>query len=141
MYGDMCGALDPIGDLFKTRVYELSRFMNERFDGIIPEASITKAPSAELRPDQKDTDSLPPYELLDAVLGDYIERGHSVEQITAQYAKSPLAKGQAPTWVKDTLRKLEMNEYKRRQAAPCLKVSTKAFGIGRRIPIAKIWDQ
>lgn len=141
MYGDMCGALDPIGDLFKTRVYELSRYMNDRFDGIIPESSISKAPSAELRPDQKDTDSLPPYELLDAVLGDYIEKGHSIETIDREHGKSPLAKGQAANWVKETLRKLELNEYKRRQAAPCLKVSTKAFGIGRRIPIAKIWDQ
>jgi len=137
LYGDMCGALAPIGDLYKTRVYELARYLNETWGQPIPESSITKAPSAELRPDQKDQDSLPPYELLDAILEEYVEKGTPVETIEAQYGK----KLPTPGWVRNMLRLLEINEFKRRQAAPVLKVSRKAYGIGRRMPIAKIWDQ
>ncbi len=127
----------PIADLYKTRVYELARYINEAWGPLIPESSITKPPSAELRPDQKDQDSLPPYDLLDAVLEEYLEKGTPVSVIEEQYEKR-LA---TPGWVRNMLRLLEINEFKRRQAAPALKVSRKAFGIGRRIPIAKIWDQ
>jgi NAD+ synthetase len=137
LYGDMCGALAPIGDLFKTRVYELARFINGNWGAPIPESSITKPPSAELRPDQKDQDTLPPYDLLDAVLEEYVEKGTAVSVIEEQYEKRLPTSG----WVRNLLKMLEINEFKRRQAAPVLKVSRKAFGIGRRIPIAKIWDQ
>lgn len=131
LYGDMVGALAPIGDLFKTRVYELARFINESWGAPIPERSITKAPSAELKPNQTDQDTLPPYSQLDELLEAYIEKGVQVGALEKQFG----------SWVREMLRRLEMNEYKRRQGAPVLKISTKAFGIGRRIPIAKIWDQ
>ena len=139
MYGDMVGALAPIGDLFKTRVYELARHINKVWGAPIPESSITKAPSAELRPNQTDQDTLPPYEALDRLLEEYVEKGVSVEELEQKLVgvRAP----QGPGWVRDTLRKLEINEFKRRQAAPVLKVSPKAFGIGRRIPIAKVWEQ
>jgi NAD+ synthetase len=141
MYGDMCGAIAPIGDLFKTSVYELARHINVRAGKeLIPQSSITKPPSAELRPNQTDQDTLPPYDLLDALLEDYVEKGVPVAELEKKYEsrfKSPVSKN----WVRETLRRLELNEYKRRQAAPVLKVSQKAFGIGRRIPIAKFWDQ
>ena len=136
LYGDMVGALAPIGDVFKTRVYEIARQINKSWGGVIPERSITKAPSAELRPNQVDQDSLPPYELLDEVLIEYIEKGSSITEIEASMKK----KNSDINWVRDILHKLEVNEYKRRQAVPVLKVSPKAFGIGRRIPIAKRWD-
>jgi NAD+ synthase (glutamine-hydrolysing) len=145
LYGDMCGAIAPIGDLFKTSVYELARHMNESSQlktgkTVIPESSITKPPSAELKPNQTDQDTLPPYEVLDALLEDYVEKGVPVADLEKKYEsrfKSPVSKN----WVRDILRRLEVNEYKRRQAAPVLKISPKAFGIGRRIPIAKFWDQ
>jgi len=137
LYGDMCGALAPLGDVLKTRVYELSRHINTVFPGVIPESSITKPPSAELRPDQKDQDTLPPYDLLDALLEDYLEKSVPVDELEKKYGpRQP-----DPKWVRETLRRLEINEYKRRQAAPVLKVSARAFGVGRRIPIAKTWDQ
>jgi NAD+ synthetase len=136
MYGDMCGALAPIGDVLKTRVYDVAHRLNEwakREGGLppIPESSMTKAPSAELRPDQKDEDSLPPYEKLDPMLADYLEVGLPVSEVLARHG----------AWVPEILRKIEMNEYKRRQGAPVLKVSAKAFGVGRRVPIAKVWDR
>lgn len=145
LYGDMVGAIAPIGDLLKTRVYELAHYINEaaKKQGKtppIPESTITKPPSAELRPGQTDQDSLPPYPILDDLLTDYVERGVSVAELEAKYAsqyKSPTG----GNWVREILRKVEVNEYKRRQAAPVLKISPKAFGIGRRIPIAKFWDQ
>ena len=124
LYGDMVGALAPIGDLYKTEVYALSTWINEHWGHPIPERSITKAPSAELRPNQTDQDSLPPYEVLDPILRSYLEEGQPVSKETASL-----------------IRTLERNEYKRRQAAPALKTSAKAFGIGRRIPVAKVWDQ
>ncbi len=130
LYGDMAGAIAPIGDIYKTRVYELANKINALWGGPIPERSITKPPSAELKPDQKDQDSLPPYDQLDALLVDYIENRQPLPLLEKKHGK----------WVGEILKKLEMNEYKRRQAAPVLKVSTKAFGIGRRIPIAKKWD-
>jgi len=136
MYGDMCGALAPIGDVLKTRVYDVARRLNEwsEREGLvppIPESSITKAPSAELRPDQTDQDTLPPYEKLDPMLVDYLELGVPVVEIIAKHG----------AWVPEILRKIELNEYKRRQGAPVLKASAKAFGVGRRVPIAKVWDR
>ncbi|MFN7684300.1 MAG: NAD+ synthase [Oligoflexia bacterium] len=134
LYGDMCGALAPIGDLFKTRVYELARHINSR-SSVIPESSLTKAPSAELRPHQTDQDTLPPYDLLDQLLEGYLEQGRPVEELEAQLGGRHL-KG----WVCSTLDAVEKQEFKRRQAAPVLKVSPKAFGMGRRMPVAKRWQ-
>ncbi len=131
LYGDMCGGLAPISDLPKMRVYALARHLNARGGGaLIPEASLTKAPSAELRPEQTDQDSLPPYPLLDAILEGLVERNLSVEA-TARRAHAPLA------LVKKIARQVDRAEYKRNQMAPGLKVSAKAFGSGRRIPIAQ----
>ncbi|MDR3607256.1 MAG: NAD+ synthase [Oligoflexia bacterium] len=136
LYGDMCGALAPIGDVFKTRVYELARHLNATSQGTaaIPERSITKPPSAELRPGQVDQDTLPPYPQLDALLTDYLEKGLSLEQLRSTHDP-----GQEKSWIPPILRMIDVSEYKRRQAPPVLKVSPKAFGIGRRIPIAKNW--
>lgn len=136
LYGDMCGALAPIGDLWKTQVYELAQQINLSCGGVIPERSISKPPSAELRPDQKDQDTLPPYDLLDALLRAYLEEGLEISALESRWDSAP---GQAPGWVRKTLRLLESSEYKRRQAAPALRVSAKAFGIGRRMPVAKRW--
>jgi NAD+ synthetase len=137
LYGDMCGALSPIGDVYKTQVYELANYLNEAWGQPIPQSSVTKPPSAELRPDQKDQDTLPPYDALDAVLIDYLENRVPISELEGRH----LAKVANPDWIKKVLRLLEISEFKRRQAAPVLKVSNKAFGIGRRIPIAKFWDQ
>jgi NAD+ synthase (glutamine-hydrolysing) len=142
LYGDMAGALAPIGDVLKTRVYELARYINEKAKkegktSPIPDNTITKAPSAELKPGQVDQDTLPPYEHLDALLFDYLERSVSVSELEARYGALQPSKD----WVREILRKIEINEFKRRQAAPVLKISAKAFGIGRRIPIAKFWDR
>jgi NAD+ synthetase len=128
LYGDMVGALAVIGDLVKTRVYALSRWVNRKGE-IIPEAILTKAPSAELRPDQKDTDSLPAYEVLDPILEAYVERYESTAQIVAEY-------GFPAETVEHVVHLVERTEYKRQQAAPVLKVTPKAFGMGRRFPIA-----
>ena len=128
LYGDMAGGLAVINDVPKTLVYRLSRYVNSR-KPVIPQASIEKPPSAELRPDQKDTDSLPPYEVLDAILEDYVEQAHSAEDIAREHGFDlPL--------VKSVIRMVERNEYKRQQAAPGIKISPKAFGYGRRFPIA-----
>ncbi len=128
LYGDMCGALAVINDLPKMKVYELARWIN-RHDEIIPEASITKVPSAELRENQSDQDSLPAYEVLDAILEAYVVKGEGVQEIVALGFEEVL--------VRDILRKVDLSEYKRRQAAPGLKVTSKAFGVGRRMPIAQ----
>ncbi|MCM2278723.1 MAG: NAD+ synthase [Oligoflexia bacterium] len=144
LYGDMCGALAPLGDILKVRVYELARHINASWGNPIPERSLTKAPSAELRPNQTDQDTLPPYELLDQVIEDYVEKRLSVEEIEKHLLDQVSAKGyfaSNPNWIREVLRKLELNEYKRRQSAPVLKISPKAFGIGRRIPVAKVWTQ
>jgi NAD+ synthetase len=130
LYGDMCGGLAVISDVPKTLVYELSRVANRRHDGAIPESVFTKPPSAELRPNQKDTDSLPEYDLLDRILKAYVEQYRSAQDI-AQELEVPIA------LVRDIINKVDKNEYKRQQAAPGLKVTTKAFGIGRRFPIAQ----
>jgi NAD+ synthase (glutamine-hydrolysing) len=128
LYGDMVGALAVIGDLVKTRVYALSRWVNRNGE-IIPEAILTKAPSAELRPDQKDTDSLPPYEVLDPILEAYVERYETTAEIASAY-------GFPSSTVEQVVRLVERTEFKRQQAAPVLKVTPKSFGMGRRFPIA-----
>jgi NAD+ synthetase len=128
LYGDMNGALAPIADVFKTEIYRLARWVNRERE-IIPSSSITKPPSAELRPDQKDQDSLPPYEMLDAILEAYVVKNLSKPQI--------IALGFDAAVVNDVVNKVNFSEYKRRQAAPGLKVSPRAFGMGRRIPIAQ----
>ena len=128
LYGDMVGALAVIGDVMKTRVYALSRYANRERE-IIPHATIAKPPSAELRPDQKDTDSLPPYEVLDPILAAYVERYCSAEQIAAEHKVDV-------ELVRQVLKLVERSEYKRQQAAPVLKVTRKSFGMGRRFPIA-----
>jgi len=128
LYGDMVGALAVIGDLVKTRVYAVCRWINRERE-VIPETILTKPPSAELRPDQKDTDSLPPYDVLDPILEAYVERYETPEQIAA-------ANGFPPELVQHIVRLVERSEYKRQQAAPVLKVTAKSFGMGRRFPIA-----
>jgi NAD+ synthase (glutamine-hydrolysing) len=128
LYGDMVGALAVIGDVMKTRVYALSRYVN-RMKEIIPWATIEKPPSAELRPEQRDTDSLPPYEVLDPILEAYVERYCSAEQIAKD-------QGVDVQLVRSVLQLVERSEYKRQQAAPVLKVTRKSFGMGRRFPIA-----
>ncbi|HRN95103.1 MAG TPA: NAD+ synthase [Chitinophagales bacterium] len=126
LYGDMCGGISVLGDVYKTQVYELAKWINRNGE-IIPENIITKAPSAELRPNQKDSDSLPEYDLLDKILFAYIEECKDAAEIMAQ--------GFDESTVKRTLRMVNMNEWKRFQAAPILRVSPKAFGMGRRMPI------
>ncbi len=128
LYGDMVGALAVIGDVMKTKVYALSQYANRERE-IIPHATLTKAPSAELRPEQKDTDSLPPYEVLDPILEAYVERYRSAEEIAAEC-------GADLALVQSVLNLVERSEYKRQQAAPVLKVTRKSFGLGRRFPIA-----
>jgi len=127
LYGDMAGGLAVISDVPKTLVYRLAQFIN-RDHVIIPSSTLTKPPSAELRPDQRDTDSLPPYEILDPIIQAYVEDGLDADAIAARGFNRAL--------VEDVLRKVDGSEYKRRQAAPGLKISTKAFGVGRRYPIA-----
>ncbi|MBK9170565.1 MAG: NAD+ synthase [Bryobacterales bacterium] len=134
LYGDMCGGLAVISDVPKTLVYELSRAANRRHAGAIPEAVFTKPPSAELRPDQKDTDSLPEYDLLDRILRAYVEENQPLARIAGSL-DVPLS------LVRDIAGKVDRNEYKRQQAAPGLKVTTKAFGIGRRFPIAQKYTE
>jgi NAD+ synthase (glutamine-hydrolysing) len=128
LYGDMVGGLAVISDVPKTLVYRLSAYVNS-CRPVIPQATLEKPPSAELRPDQKDSDSLPPYEVLDAILEDYIEDSHSAEKIAAD-RKFDIQ------LVKRVIRMVDRAEYKRQQAAPGLKISPKAFGYGRRVPIA-----
>ncbi len=128
LYGDMVGGLAVIWDVPKTLVYRLSHYVNSRRP-VIPQATLEKPPSAELRPGQKDSDSLPPYEILDAVLEDYVEGACSAEQIAASY-------GFDIEVVKRVVQMVDRAEYKRQQAAPGIKISPKAFGYGRRFPIA-----
>ncbi len=128
LYGDMCGGLAVISDVFKTQVYALSRWLNREKE-VIPPSSIDKAPSAELRPNQTDQDSLPPYDLLDAILKGYVEEGLARRDL--------IERGFDAVVVNDVARKVELNEYKRKQAAPGLKITPLAFGVGRRIPIVQ----
>ncbi|MFZ0806746.1 MAG: NAD+ synthase [Candidatus Sulfotelmatobacter sp.] len=128
LYGDMAGGLAVISDVPKTLVYRLSHYVNSRRP-VIPQATLEKPPSAELRPDQKDSDSLPPYEVLDAILEDYVEDSHSAERIATE-------RGFDIETVRRVICMVDRAEYKRQQAAPGLKISPKAFGYGRRFPIA-----
>lgn len=126
LYGDMCGGLSVLGDVYKTEVYELAEYINK--DGeVIPRNTIAKPPSAELRPGQKDSDSLPPYEVLDQILYQYIDRSQSPQDI--------IDMGFDPALVRRVLRMVNINEFKRHQTPPILRVSGKAFGMGRRMPI------
>ena len=128
----MCGGLCVIGDVYKTDVYKLSRYINREKE-IIPESTMVKPPSAELRPDQKDSDSLPEYDILDEILKMYIEDWASAGEI--------IKSGFDEKIVQKVVRLVDVNEYKRRQAAPVLKVSLKSFGTGRRMPIAQGWTE
>jgi NAD+ synthetase len=132
LYGDMCGGLAVISDVPKTMVYRLSNWVN-RSREIIPTASITKPPSAELRPNQTDQDSLPPYDVLDAILEEYVVNSRPASEI--------IAAGFDAAAVQRVVKLIDGTEYKRRQAAPGLKVTTKAFGVGRRVPIAQRWRE
>jgi NAD+ synthase/NAD+ synthase (glutamine-hydrolysing) len=132
LYGDMVGGLAVISDVPKTLVYRVSEYANS-LRPVIPRATLEKPPSAELRPDQKDSDSLPPYEVLDAVLEDYVEDSHSVQQIAAD-------RGFDIDIVQRVIGMVDRAEYKRQQAAPGIKISPKAFGYGRRFPIAAKYD-
>ena len=131
LYGDMCGGLSVLGDLYKTDVYALAKFLNQPQE-IIPENIITKPPSAELRPDQLDTDSLPDYELLDKILHHYIEECLTLDEIMALDYDAAL--------VKRIVKMVNFNEYKRYQFAPVLRISDKAFGMGRRLPIVASYE-
>ncbi len=128
LYGDMCGGLAVISDIPKTMVYDIAEYINRKKE-VIPIDTIEKPPSAELRPDQKDQDSLPPYDILDGVLRAYVEESKDIDDIVGI--------GFNETLVKDIIKKVDRNEYKRKQAAPGLKVTSKAFGTGRRMPLAQ----
>jgi len=128
LYGDMVGGLAVISDVPKTMVYRLSRYVNARRP-VIPKSTMEKPPSAELRNDQRDSDSLPPYEMLDTILEDYVEDSKTAEQIAAERQFDI-------NIVRRIITMVERSEYKRQQAAPGLKISEKAFGVGRRFPIA-----
>lgn len=130
LYGDMAGGLALLGDVYKTTVYKVARWLN-RERAVIPESSITKPPSAELRPNQTDQDSLPPYDVLDGILKLYIEEWLEVDEIAARGFDRDL--------VARILKLVDTNEFKRRQAAPTIRVSSKAFGSGRQMPIAQRW--
>jgi NAD+ synthetase len=130
LYGDMSGGLTVIGDVPKTTVYELAGHINRERE-IIPAGILKKPPSAELRPNQTDQDTLPPYEALDPILKLYIEESADRDEI--------VARGHDARLVDRVLKMVDRNEYKRRQAAPCLRVTAKAFGFGRRLPIAQGW--
>jgi NAD+ synthase (glutamine-hydrolysing) len=128
LYGDMAGGLAVISDVPKTMIYELARWINRERE-IIPKSTIEKAPSAELKPNQKDQDTLPPYEILDEILQLYVEENLSARDIIARSFDEKTVR-----WVQ---RRVDLNEYKREQAAPGLKVTSRAFGIGRKMPIAQ----
>lgn len=132
LYGDMNGALGVIADVYKTKVYDLCRYIN-RNDEIIPVEIIEKAPSAELRPDQKDEDSLPPYDLLDNILKMYLEENKELNEISGIIKDKEV--------VEKILKLVDLNEFKRKQAAPVLRISKKAFGYGRRFPIVQGWKR
>jgi len=128
LYGDMVGGFSVIKDVYKTMVYDLSYYRNKIANAdIIPKNILLKEPSAELKPDQRDTDSLPPYNLLDPILQAYVEEDLSIEEIVSL--------GYKPEMVKRVVRMVDGNEYKRRQAAPGIKISHRAFGKDRRFPI------
>jgi NAD+ synthase (glutamine-hydrolysing) len=126
LYGDMAGGLSVLGDVYKTQVYALAKYINRKKE-IIPANIISKAPSAELRPNQKDSDSLPEYDILDRVLFEYIEQRNGPKEIKA--------KGYDSVLVDRVLKLVNTNEYKRKQFCPILRISCKAFGVGRRMPV------
>jgi NAD+ synthetase len=128
LYGDMCGGLAVISDVPKTMVYRIAKWLNRERE-VIPSDTITKPPSAELRPNQTDQDSLPAYDVLDAILNAYVVEGRTAAEIIQSGVDEPT--------VRRVVRLINLNEYKRRQAAPGLKVTTKAFGVGRRVPVAQ----
>ncbi|MFH1580541.1 MAG: NAD(+) synthase, partial [Pseudomonadota bacterium] len=128
IYGDMNGGLAVIGDVPKTIVYDIARFINSEKE-YVPQSIIERAPSAELKPDQTDQDDLPPYEILDPILNGYIEDLKGIDELVKMGFERSL--------VEDVVRRVDQNEYKRRQAAPALKVTSKAFGDGRRYPLAQ----
>lgn len=130
LYGDMCGGLAVIGDVYKTDVYKIAKFINRK-EEIIPQEIITKPPSAELKPNQTDQDTLPPYDLLDKILRMYLEQNKEYDEISIVIGDKEI--------VKKVLRMIDINEFKRKQAAPVLRVSSKAFGYGRRYPIVQGW--
>jgi NAD+ synthetase len=132
LYGDMAGGFAVLKDISKTLVYRLARYRN-RFGRVIPERVITRAPSAELRPNQTDQDSLPPYEVLDAILEAYVEHDLSPEQI--------VARGQAPEHVARVVHLIKANEYKRRQAAVGIRITPRGFGKDWRYPITSAWAE
>jgi NAD+ synthase/NAD+ synthase (glutamine-hydrolysing) len=143
LYGDMCGGLAVISDVPKTMVWQISRWINEspasplrrQYNGaVIPDSSISKVPSAELRPNQTDQDSLPPYEVLDQIVDRYVEREQAARQIIAEMPEVE------PAVILKMVRLIDLNEYKRKQAAPGLKITGRAFGFGRRMPIAQRYD-
>jgi NAD+ synthase (glutamine-hydrolysing) len=127
LYGDMSGGLSVLGDVPKILIYRIAAFIN-RENEIIPNRIIEKAPSAELKFDQTDQDTLPPYDILDKILSFYLDQGYSKEEIISEGLNRDTVE-----WV---IQAVERNEYKRRQSAPGLKITTKAFGIGRRMPVA-----
>ena len=126
LYGDLCGGLSVLGDVYKTEVYELAKYLNRNED-IIPQNTMTKPPSAELRPNQKDSDSLPEYHILDPILHHYIDQQLGPQEIIEKGFDGPM--------VRRVLKLVNINEFKRKQTAPVLRVSPKAFGLGRRMPI------
>jgi NAD+ synthase (glutamine-hydrolysing) len=132
LYGDMCGALSVLGDLWKTEVYALSRWLNRREERI-PDSILTKAPSAELRPEQKDSDSLPDYDILDPILQKCIVEGFGPSQL--------IQDGFNPNLVHRILSLVHRSEFKRFQMPPVLRVSTRAFGSGRRMPITFVFPE
>ena len=134
LYGDMCGGLAVISDLPKMMVYDLAKYINEEAGRIIiPESTIEKPPSAELRPGQLDQDTLPPYVVLDGIIHAYVEQKRSVDEI--------IKLGYRPEVVRDVINRIDRNEYKRHQAAPGLKVTAQAFGFGWRMPIAQRYKE
>jgi NAD+ synthase (glutamine-hydrolysing) len=131
----MSGGLAVLADVFKNQVYALARHINERAGrAVIPESTITKPPSAELRPGQQDSDSLPPYDVLDDILGRYVEGRQDADHIVRET-------GHPDALVRRVLDMVDRSEYKRRQSAPGLRVSPKAFGMGRRLPIVMRWTR
>jgi NAD+ synthase (glutamine-hydrolysing) len=131
LYGDLCGGLGPLLDVTKLRVYELARFINRTRD-IIPPSILHKPPSAELRENQTDEDTLPPYEVLDPILEDLVEKGLSPQEVAKE-------RGQPVEWVEQMARAIYRAEYKRRQSPIGLRVTQKAFTRGRNVPIVQKW--
>jgi NAD+ synthase (glutamine-hydrolysing) len=127
LYGDMGGALSVLGDVYKTQVYKLTEYVNEITPGLIPKNILTKEPTAELKPNQKDTDTLPEFKILDRILVQYIEMHKSISEIKVKNASSEL--------IQKVVDMVNKSEYKRNQFAPILRISPKSFGLSRRMPV------